>query len=937
MEGRFGYDFSKVRVHSGPTAEQSAADVNAHAYTVGHNIVFSAGQFAPGTSPGRRLLAHELTHVVQQSRADGNRAAPALQRKPARKSLNEAADPIEEEDYPAYAWYEIHSASFNLDPPPLAIRAIVRENTNVDREAILEASFEEYHRNYVKGGTIRPSYFVFRHHTKGVIARAFAELTGYPPGVAPKGGELLKESYPYKFYAFLPRAGNHGNLYSFSMPLSSAPPPTPLPERQPVAEKTEAPAEQAEATPAKGTVTWMELDEGVFGVIVEGGLTLKTIAAYVSGHPDVPDALADLNGLALTTPIPEGKPVMIPYQFVERQETLKKIPEPVRSRIDLLQKLRAEKAAHERFAKVRGPVGLIPLTTEIIRSVVNELKKLGYVVAYVIAFIGGLIHGLLSSVWDAVSGAAQMIYSIVKSIISGTPLADLKKLASTISSISWEGVKEALGEWAAKWDAKLKSSSPWTAGHAHGYLVGYVLAEVIMLLLSGGLIEELKGAIWATRLGEALKESQVVRTIDQGLSKAAKVQQALGSKFDKAVEAAKKSPLAKVVETAQKTGAAVVWTAEKVTSALKLPADIASSVASKIAAHAEKLRPFFRRIEELSEQAKRWLFGCHSPCDWEPDAVVSTMKRVTNEKIETLATAKPSKAALQARQRAVETEAGIGAVRREMEVTKKEVEGLEKDLPTARQLADEPGGAELLSKMESDLQTAREKHSRLEEDLEIMEGHAATAATRSRNIEVLEQEIADVDRQLNEIYARNRQYTGQMNKADREAVRKLENKKKDLVGEHQKQGQKLSTSWLDELRRGSPGEGAADKAVQNLKALPKELRADNDLPFDVTDPGRALLTKVSPDHIYPIEKIFQERGFDLLRPDQQRKLLELKENYFPLRLGANQSKRSRTMAEWFMTPEGRKIPVTLRKPLEEAEKRAQERIRHYIANPHLLR
>ncbi|PZV06767.1 MAG: hypothetical protein DCF32_09060 [Leptolyngbya sp.] len=71
MEPRFGRDFRQVRVHSDTAAERSARDVDAHAYTVGHNMVFGAGQFAPGTHEGRRLLAHELTHVVQQSGADG--------------------------------------------------------------------------------------------------------------------------------------------------------------------------------------------------------------------------------------------------------------------------------------------------------------------------------------------------------------------------------------------------------------------------------------------------------------------------------------------------------------------------------------------------------------------------------------------------------------------------------------------------------------------------------------------------------------------------------------------------------------------------------------------------------------------------------------------------------------------------------------------------
>jgi hypothetical protein len=67
MGQRFGYDFSQVRVHTGMEAERSAREVNAHAYTVGRNIVFGAGQFAPRTNVGRRLIAHELTHVAQQS------------------------------------------------------------------------------------------------------------------------------------------------------------------------------------------------------------------------------------------------------------------------------------------------------------------------------------------------------------------------------------------------------------------------------------------------------------------------------------------------------------------------------------------------------------------------------------------------------------------------------------------------------------------------------------------------------------------------------------------------------------------------------------------------------------------------------------------------------------------------------------------------------
>ncbi len=74
FEPRFGHDFSKVQVHSGPIAEQSTRDVNSKAYTVGNDIVFGAGAFNPQTQDGRRLMGHELTHVVQQSGANGSLA-----------------------------------------------------------------------------------------------------------------------------------------------------------------------------------------------------------------------------------------------------------------------------------------------------------------------------------------------------------------------------------------------------------------------------------------------------------------------------------------------------------------------------------------------------------------------------------------------------------------------------------------------------------------------------------------------------------------------------------------------------------------------------------------------------------------------------------------------------------------------------------------------
>lgn len=70
MEDRFRHDFSGVRVHADARAAASANAVDAKAYTVGRDVVFGEGRYDPGSASGRRLLAHELTHVVQQGTGD---------------------------------------------------------------------------------------------------------------------------------------------------------------------------------------------------------------------------------------------------------------------------------------------------------------------------------------------------------------------------------------------------------------------------------------------------------------------------------------------------------------------------------------------------------------------------------------------------------------------------------------------------------------------------------------------------------------------------------------------------------------------------------------------------------------------------------------------------------------------------------------------------
>jgi hypothetical protein len=114
MERRFGHDFGTVRVHAGAAAAASAANTQAEAYTVGRDIVFGAGFYAPESRAGRELIAHELTHVVQQSRGlvSGAGGASGLRIGPADDGFEREANAM--------------AAGIHRDPSS-ALRAPVRE------------------------------------------------------------------------------------------------------------------------------------------------------------------------------------------------------------------------------------------------------------------------------------------------------------------------------------------------------------------------------------------------------------------------------------------------------------------------------------------------------------------------------------------------------------------------------------------------------------------------------------------------------------------------------------------------------------------------------------------------------------------------------------------------------------------------------------------
>ncbi len=126
MEGRLGHDFSDVRVHDDISAAASASAVNAHAYTVGNNVVFQRDRYDPTSAAGKVTLAHELTHVVQQrlGPVDGTSAPGGIK-------VSDPSDRFERE------------ASANAErvmsaPAPVQTSALPDSGAAVQREKVAE-------------------------------------------------------------------------------------------------------------------------------------------------------------------------------------------------------------------------------------------------------------------------------------------------------------------------------------------------------------------------------------------------------------------------------------------------------------------------------------------------------------------------------------------------------------------------------------------------------------------------------------------------------------------------------------------------------------------------------------------------------------------------------------------------------------------------------
>lgn len=594
MEQRFGHDFSQVRVHDDALARKSARDVDARAYTVGSHVVFGAGEFNPATSAGRHLLAHELTHVVQQSgqshggivaRAPGHMAHATTASSSRAMSSDKARVVLAKylESAPDEGFGAMNAMAETLKMPRTVANAQERTTLLVAAASLLD------------------------EQRALSVHRALTAPVGIEQKKIRDRFQGLRTALRQRVLAILEERANAPTVE---------------------VRRVEPPEEEAPVP----RLQWVEMHDGVFGLISPAATSIMRIAAFVSGHPDMPEAIAKVNSLPQDSIIPASRPIIIPVQFIDRPDAVRTMPAELRQRMAERLEASARAADYKRFVKVKGGhpmgpgvVGLIPVTTEVLQQVGIALSHLGEGVVYVIAFVAGVIEGFLTSLWDALTGIVKLVYEILKSILTLSLISDIKALASSISKMTWDDIKTALGDWAAKWHDKLTSGSPMTRGHAHGYLTGYVMAEAAMLLLSAGSIAAIKGALWSTRLGQVVQKSAAVRKIAIGLETAARA----SDKTRKVLE----STGAAIAKT--RAGAAVATAARTIGDVLLLPIEVVKDLTMEGIERLHQLTAALReRVRGLSGRAKLWLLGCNTPCRIDRTFMENRLKRMTNKEIE---------------------------------------------------------------------------------------------------------------------------------------------------------------------------------------------------------------------------------------------------------------------------------------------------------------
>jgi hypothetical protein len=283
-----------------------------------------------------------------------------------------------------------------------------------------------------------------------------------------------------------------------------------------------------------------------------------------------------------------------------------------------------------------------------------------------VAFPAGLIVGALECVYDTVAGIVEMVWKLIKSIVTGSLLSDLEELADGLTKLFTDpktrgAALEALADWL---DEKWNNSSAVKRWYWRGWIIGYIVAEVLLTFFSGGealiaqaaqkfgaLIKLIKATQYGAKVfhalekvGQAAKGSKAAIAIRDAAA-AVKASKPVRVVADTA-KAAKASGAGRAVGTAVRVSAAALAKAKKFAmEVLGIPRKLITRISEAGLLGLEKLSPRAAAVMRRLAKVKLWdILGCHSPCRFDPIDVERKLLKIAADEAKAAAKAQESAA-----------------------------------------------------------------------------------------------------------------------------------------------------------------------------------------------------------------------------------------------------------------------------------------------------
>jgi hypothetical protein len=504
MEIELGVSLDRVRIHTDLVAADAAHAVRAKAFTVGDDIFFADGAYAPNTPVGQRLLAHELAHVVQAYQGRVTTGGVGIRVSSPGEALEREADAIadrigaQRSDYP--------------DQPGSKSRSQGSMPTSTSKQALAPSMPSRWIAKAASGTLIlrqaeptKPlsGQPVQRHgiayKPEGVNLREQASTNGRVLQQLAFNTRVFVDSQEGSWYFVTTSDGKFGYCADTHI-------------------KVNLPEPDAKIHWIKPGETALSISQKYYGGKAEWGNDHRF---YV-------------NGLVYTN-LGKGQRGIFKPDANAGWDTTKVLADYM----IWVPSLNFMKSLH-------GKISSGSITAEAWQSVKTAAEAVGEFLLGAGAFIAGVLHGALESLWDVLVGLkdlAVMIWDILKSVFTGNLLSDAAGLWNDLSNLDW---KKLVTGWINEFDAKWNDDSVLKRWHFRGWVTGYVVMEVLMLFFSAGVIQGIK---W---VGKASKVTKVLQKLPR-LQKLAEMVKA-GKAYQKVEKA-----LAKGGEIASKPADAIKW------------------------------------------------------------------------------------------------------------------------------------------------------------------------------------------------------------------------------------------------------------------------------------------------------------------------------------------------------------------------------------------